>query len=122
MGALEHRDGALVLGRRGCEPVLQEQAAAEVAVHVGEGVVVGAEGRGQDLERALARAGLPDPAELAELRLSLARALWDSHQDLARARSLAEQARLALAGAGAAYVPPELAGELERWLAEHPAP
>jgi tetratricopeptide (TPR) repeat protein len=74
------------------------------------------------LERALALKGLQNPAELAELQLSLARALWDTHQDLSRARNLAEQARAAIHTAGATLVPAELTAAVDLWLAEHPAP
>ena len=73
-------------------------------------------------ERALALGGLQNPIELAELRLGLARALWDTRQDQPRARTLAEQARAELTRAGANPAAAEIAGALDRWLADHPAP
>lgn len=74
-------------------------------------------------ERALAVGGLQNPVELAELRLGLARALWDTGQNLTRARSFALQARATLAEADTTNVRPlDLADTLDRWLAEHPAP
>ena len=62
-----------------------------------------------------------DVVELAELRLALARALWDSATDRPRARGLAVRARDALAVAPA--TPPLTARlqEVDAWLAEHPA-
>jgi len=74
------------------------------------------------LERALALNGLQNPVELAELHLGLARALWDTRQDLTRAHTLAEQARVDITTAGATLVPAELTAAVDRWLAEHPAP
>jgi len=73
------------------------------------------------LERAIALGGATDPAELAELRLALARALWDGDGDRARARNLAQLARVELAAAGPSPARAPIAGALERWLAEHPA-
>ena len=75
------------------------------------------------LERALALRGDQgrDAADLAELRLALAQALWDSETDRARARGLAVKARDALA---LAPTTPPLARrlqELDTWLVEHPA-
>jgi tetratricopeptide (TPR) repeat protein len=71
------------------------------------------------LERALRlREGGNDPAPLSETRFALARALWDSRGDRARARRLAEEARAADARAAG----PEAKAEAERidaWLASH---
>jgi hypothetical protein len=58
-----------------------------------------------------------DVVELAELRLALARALWDSATDRPRARGLAVRARDALAAAPT--TPPLTARlrEVDAWLA-----
>lgn len=54
------------------------------------------------LERALAIAdpGPLDPLDVALLRFGLARALWDSHEDRPRARTLATAARDVFASGG----------------------
>jgi eukaryotic-like serine/threonine-protein kinase len=76
------------------------------------------------LERALAIRSTQStpPAGLAELRFSLARALWAAPEqdgrDRPRAHTLAEQARRSLATAeGRPDLP---VAEVEAWLAEHP--
>jgi tetratricopeptide (TPR) repeat protein len=71
------------------------------------------------LERALRirEAHEPDPPTVAETRLALARALWDSGRDRARARRLAEQAREAYDRAKSTARP---AQETRAWLAAHP--
>ncbi len=69
------------------------------------------------LERAIAlrvKEGAGD-GDLAEPRFSLARALWDSGKDRARARALAAAARDGYAGAGQRAE----ADKVSRWLAEH---
>ena len=55
-----------------------------------------------------------EPITLADVRFSLARAIWDSHGDRAEARSLAAAAEAPLAGS-----PSELA-ELHAWQHAHP--
>jgi len=70
-------------------------------------------------ERAVAlTTGGPVPAELAEARFGLARALWSSSRDRGRARELAGEAAEALRdptlGADA------LRTEIEAWLSQHP--
>jgi hypothetical protein len=63
-------------------------------------------------DTALAEAG--DPQPLAESTLALARALWETGGDRARARRLAEEAQPALAGG-------QLDADLDAtaWLATH---
>ena len=60
-----------------------------------------------------------DPAELAELQLALARALWDAGRDRSRAVALAGTARAAYAAAGDRKRE-ELAAA-DAWLASHRA-
>jgi tetratricopeptide (TPR) repeat protein/predicted Ser/Thr protein kinase len=71
------------------------------------------------LDRALRiRKAANKPAELAETRLALAQALLPS--DPGRAHELARQASADVQAA--IHAPDELRREIERWLAEHPAP
>jgi eukaryotic-like serine/threonine-protein kinase len=69
------------------------------------------------LERALKirQAQEPDPAKRAETAFALARALWESNRDRARARALAEEAK---AGYAKPNTKPKLA-EVESWLRSH---
>ncbi|MEM9458727.1 MAG: tetratricopeptide repeat protein [Myxococcota bacterium] len=75
------------------------------------------------LERALAirNSDAVDPAELAETRFALARALWTvpaaQGRDRPRARTLAQQARTAYAALGDAWKAQR--AETETWLVEH---
>ncbi|QRN97346.1 serine/threonine protein kinase [Archangium violaceum] len=55
------------------------------------------------------------PVELAETRFALARALWASHRDTARARQLALVAQSALEQPGGEH----LRAEIQDWLASH---
>ncbi len=75
------------------------------------------------LERALTLRGdqAREVAEVAELRLALAQALWDSGTDRARARGLAVRARDALSVAPATEPLTGRLRELDEWLAAHPA-
>jgi tetratricopeptide (TPR) repeat protein len=57
------------------------------------------------------------PADLAESRFSLARALWENGTERARARELAEQARETFATLGAAQR--DSLAEVDAWLAAH---
>jgi uncharacterized iron-regulated protein len=70
------------------------------------------------LERALAlgEAHAVAPVELAETRFVLARALWDSRQDTARARELARKAEGALEQPGTEA----LRARVQAWLAARP--
>ncbi len=92
----------------------------------GQGLLALARGRPAEavapLERALALSGPRDPTRLAELRLALARALWDARVDRPRARALAElaQAELQVAEPSPAAVP--LTASLTAWLIKHPTP
>jgi len=71
------------------------------------------------LTRALRiREAAAKPVELAETRLALAGALWSD--DPARARALAERAAADVQAA--VHAPAALRTELDRWLADHPAP
>ncbi|MBK9757064.1 MAG: serine/threonine protein kinase [Nannocystis sp.] len=74
------------------------------------------------LERALTLASAQDPSELAELRLALARALWDSKNDRPRARALVELARAELLPAPANPARTRITAELGAWLIDHPPP
>ena len=67
------------------------------------------------LERALSLRESHEGAvqELAETRFALARALWDAHQDTARARQLAKQAGSALTQPGSEA----LRARVQAWLA-----
>ncbi len=69
------------------------------------------------LERALAlRMGAGrDPIDAAETRFALARALWESRRDRARAWALATEARAAYGGARSATE----RAEVDAWLARH---
>ncbi len=91
----------------------------------GQGLLGLAAGRPADavapLERALAL-GVADPGKLAELRLALARALWDAKVDRPRAHALVLQARTDLARARPGPLHTRLADELTRWLGEHASP
>jgi hypothetical protein len=73
------------------------------------------------LERALAmRESYPeDPLEVARTRFALARALWDTRADRARAVELADKARLAYTEAG--DVKREQLAAVEEWLKKHRA-
>ena len=59
------------------------------------------------------------PALLAEARFVLARALWNTHSEWARARTLAEQARDALAAAEGPGTSDVDLAEVGAWLATH---
>ena len=91
----------------------------------GQGLLALAAGRPTEalapLERALTL-GVADPGKLAELRLALARALWDAKQDRPRASALVTQARDELAAAKPGLVHARLADELAVWLVAHPMP
>ncbi len=91
----------------------------------GQGLLALAAGRPTEavapLERALT-IGVADPGKLAELRLALARALWDAKQDRPRARALVTQARDELAAAKPGPVHARIADELAVWLVAHPLP
>ena len=67
-----------------------------------------------DGERALAILGPVDPAQAAEARFALARALWAAKQDRPRAQLLANEARKALAAAGPAGA--AVLAEVDAWL------
>ena len=56
-----------------------------------------------------------DIGKRAETRFALARALWDSNRDRARARALAEQAKTDYASQGAK----SKVAEIDRWLDSH---
>ncbi|MBL9101865.1 MAG: tetratricopeptide repeat protein [Myxococcales bacterium] len=94
----------------------------------GQGLLELARGRPEvalrPLERALTlhRERGRDPADLAELRLALARALWDSGVDRRRAHALAAMARATLAAT--LTTPPQATRlrEIDAWLAAHPEP
>jgi tetratricopeptide (TPR) repeat protein len=93
----------------------------------GQGLLALARGRPdaavEPLERALLLRGdrSRDLADLAELRLALARALWDSASDRTRARVLATGARESLAAAPPTPALLARLQELDAWLAAHPA-
>ncbi|MCA9649806.1 MAG: serine/threonine protein kinase [Myxococcales bacterium] len=79
----------------------------------------------QHAERAVAirEAGQMPPELVAEARFVLARALGNDPDQRARARELAEQARDAWSSAGSEdRQTKEYLGEVEKWLAGHPAP
>jgi tetratricopeptide (TPR) repeat protein/tRNA A-37 threonylcarbamoyl transferase component Bud32 len=121
--AAEHFTRALTSSERAHGP----DAAQLVKPLTGQGLLALLRGRPAEaipaFERALALGGgLQNPVELAELRLGLARALWDTRQDRPRARLLAEQARAGLQEAGPSPASADISATLERWLAEHPAP
>jgi tetratricopeptide (TPR) repeat protein/predicted Ser/Thr protein kinase len=94
----------------------------------GEGEDLIALGRAREaiapLERAvtLRQASTTAPTELGASRFALARALWDGGGDRARASTLAEEARRALAAAAARHGGwfRRALDEIERWLAAHP--
>jgi serine/threonine protein kinase/tetratricopeptide (TPR) repeat protein len=92
----------------------------------GQGLLALAKARPADavppLERALGIGGAQGPAELAELRLALARALWDSRNDRPRARALVELARTELHTAPESPARARLAADLAAWLADHDLP
>ena len=92
----------------------------------GQGLLALAQARPADavapLERALGIGGAQGPAELAELRLALARALWDSDRDRPRARALVELARAELHAAPTNPARAHLTEDLATWLADHAAP
>jgi len=118
--AARHHERAIAVIERAHGP-----AAPQLARHLGGlGSVMLARGAPAEalplLERALALASAIDDDDLAELRLALARALWDTQQDRARARALAEQARRGLGADRSVPGRAELARELDAWLAEHP--
>jgi tetratricopeptide (TPR) repeat protein len=94
----------------------------------GEGEDLVALGRAREaiapLERAVAlREGSPAAiAEIAASRFALARALWEGGGDRARALSLAEEARAAIAPAAAAHDGwiRHTHDDIDAWLAAHP--
>jgi tetratricopeptide (TPR) repeat protein/tRNA A-37 threonylcarbamoyl transferase component Bud32 len=120
--AAEHFTRALTSSERAHGP----DAAQLAKPLTGQGLLALLRGRPAEaipaFERALALGGLQNPVELAELRLGLARALWDTRQDRPRARLLAEQARAGLVEAGPNPASAEISATVDRWLADHPAP
>ena len=91
----------------------------------GQGLLALAAGRPAEavapLERALTL-GVTDPGKLAELRLALARALWDTKVDRPRARVLVTQARDQLAATKPGPTHARIGHELAAWLAVHAMP
>jgi hypothetical protein len=67
------------------------------------------------LERALVVGAAGNPIDLATTRFALARALWASGGDRARARALAAAARATFADNGNK----EASAEVDGWLARH---
>lgn len=115
--ALGHYQQAVAIAERACGT----ECPAVVVPWTGVGDALVALGRASEavpvLTRALALAhpGSIDPIDVAGIRFTLARALWDSHQDRARARTLAREALAVYVDSGAGLA--EQRAEVERWFA-----
>jgi tetratricopeptide (TPR) repeat protein len=117
--AIEHFERALAIIERVSGPTHETTASALLDLGMVQLAVGRAAAAVQSLERAVAiftaRAG--DPRNLGEARFALARALWASRADRARAVALAGAARASFAAGGDAGR--EQARVAKAWLAQH---